>query len=158
MALKQVSNQIIRAQCKSSARSDRSYGFLWLYRSYMYAEMRAAGIKRLAVSGKNTVGDLQRGFPDQCEWISRFVCNQTRLRTKVSVLLNMLNYQDPIEHLALDLCILAIIRKWSPEDISSAQEQIKKKCREMDELGRPAHPAVVIDLVMLEMRSGGEAQ
>ena len=26
------------------------------------------------------------------------------------------------------------------------QEQIKKKRREMDEFGRPAHPAVVLDL------------
>ena len=51
---------------------------------------------------------------------------------------------------------LGSIRKWSPEDTSNAQAQIKKKRLEMDELGRPAHPAVVLDLVMLEMRSGAD--
>jgi hypothetical protein len=48
------------------------------------------------------------------------------------------------------------MRKWSTEDISSAQAQIKKKCREMDERGRPVHPAVVLDLVMLALRSGAD--
>ena len=149
MGLKQVSN----SQCKKSI---RSYGFLWLYRSYLYAETRAAGIKRLAVSGKNTVGDLQRGFPDQCKWMSRFACATTLKCTKVSALLKQLNYKDPIEHLTMDLCILGSIRKWSPGDISSAQEQFKKELREMDEPGRPAHTAVVLDLVMLELRAGAD--
>jgi hypothetical protein len=53
MGLKLVSNQIMRVQCKRSVRSDRSRGFLWLVRSYMYAEMRADDIKRVAVSGAN---------------------------------------------------------------------------------------------------------
>ena len=71
---------------KSSARSD---GILWLYRSYMYAEMQWAGIKRLlTVSGKNRADDdLHRECPDQYAWMSRFVCTRTRLGTNVSALL-----------------------------------------------------------------------
>ena len=40
-----------------------------------------------------------------------------------------------------------------PEDISSTHEHIKNNRREMDELGRPAHPDVVLDLVMQELMS-----
>ena len=50
----------------------------------------------------------------------------------------------------MDLCIAGRIRKWYPAYVSSAQEQIEKKRCEMDKLRRPAHPAVVLELVMLE--------
>jgi hypothetical protein len=155
--LTRVTNQIIRDN--KSKKSARSYGFLWMYRSYMYAEMRAAGIKRLSVSGKNTVGDLMKGFPDQCNWMHRFVdhnSRNTKKSTKVSTMLKQLKYKDPVENLTMDLCVLGSIRKWSSEDIGSVQAQLKKKRIEMDKPGRPAHPAVILDLVMSEVRSGAD--
>jgi hypothetical protein len=155
--LAKVVHQIRGDQTSKSA--SKSYGFMWMYRAYMYAEMRVVGIKRLSVSAKNTVGDLMRGFPDQCNWMHRFVDNNswaTKTTTKVSTLLRQLKYKDPVEHLTMDLCIFGSIRKWSPEDIGSVQAQIKKKRLEMDKPGRPAHPVVVLDLVMLEVRSGAD--
>ena len=57
---------------KQMGKDCKSYGYLWMSRAYLIAEMRAGKIRGLAYNSKNNVADLENAFLDQCEWLQRF--------------------------------------------------------------------------------------
>ena len=119
----------------------KSYGFLWLCRAYLLAELHARG-KHLTYRQKDTVSCLNYAFPDQCSWVSRFVGNTES--TRVSTLVRLLKYKDPLEMLTCDLCIFGGgARRWALEDIANGKNEVQRLRKQFSK-DEPPNPLVLI--------------
>ena len=117
-----------------------TYSLTWLYRAVMLSECRAAGVKALRVSPGDTVGLLRNGFPDQSDWLGRFATSGESIKK----LLKRLAYDEPIELLTVDLCILGGLREWSATSIEKSLKKIQRQRGLRDRPGKPMHPATVL--------------
>ena len=119
-----------------------TYGFMWLLRSFLLAEVRGQEIAQLSVSATNTVADLSAGFPDQCSWMSLVPRN-----TLVRKFMKDIKYHEPVELLTCKMCVLGSTqaRNWSVAELTDARIKISKARKELrlspDE---PAHPIEVL--------------
>ena len=121
-----------------------NYEMMWLFRTAMIAEMRAHGIKNVAVGAADTVDLMRRCFPDQCGWL------ENAGGTSIKNVMRDWNYQGPAELFTMFLCILCTCTGMLGVDIQRAQQTIRKKRIELDEPGRCAHPAVIMDALLIE--------
>ena len=132
---------------KAAPKRDKSesYSFLWTFRAAMIAERAVAGYKKLVYNDKNTTADLAEAFPDQSQWVAYFC---PRGRVQLGEFLRQLGYEDSIEYLTCDLCILMPVADRLSTDAGDRDPWVKKRRSSHDEAlyrscGEQAHPAVV---------------
>jgi hypothetical protein len=132
-----------QSQLAAKAHSN-SYGFVWGIRSWMVAEMRAAGVHQLQVNPNDNVEMPTRAFPDQCSWLYRL---QKGPKETVRAFSRRIGYGGPVESLTMMLCILCSpnMRQYSPSDIASASATIRAvRLRMRAELPYEAHPVQIL--------------
>ena len=96
---------------------------------------------------QNSMADVAKAFPDQCEWVKTF-CQEggdTVAKTSVKRFLSLTGYEDALQYLTMDLCIFGAVASGVDASIVEGLEpQLKKLRLELGRPGRPAHPAVVV--------------
>ena len=117
-----------------------SYSLTWLYRAVMHSELRAAGVSSLRVSPGDTVSLLKNGFPDQSDWLGRFAKDWESIKK----LMKRLAYDEPVERVTMDLCILGGLQEWGATMIEKSHKKIQHQRGLMDRPGMPVHPATVL--------------
>ena len=55
-----------------------------------------------------------------------------------------LAYNEPIEHVTMDLCILGGLQEWGATMIEKSHKKIQRQRGLMDRPGMPVHPATVL--------------
>jgi hypothetical protein len=125
-----------------------SYTWLWCVRAYLFAEMRAHGIKMLEVSNADDAEGLSAAFPDAKGWIKKFASGGG----SVKALLKNLHHSGGVETLTCNLCIFgdAAIIKIPLADLERAWKSgaLKKARKELDRPKMPAHPVHVLDVAL----------
>ena len=100
-----------------------SYSYLWMLRAHLIAEMRASRIRGLGYNSKNTVADMRRAFPDQCQWLDRFCESKNQT---IGAFLKSVQYKDSLEMFTCDACVLGdqIFRRGTLLDLQSKRSKI----------------------------------
>lgn len=81
-----------------------TYGYLWMIRAFLLAEMRAEGIESLKISADDMVCNISGAFPDSCDWASRI--GRLVKKTHVKDLLQAISWKGPVELLTCFLCVM----------------------------------------------------
>ena len=121
---------------------DANYEMRWLFRAVMIAEMRAMNIKSVTVDAADKKSLMQECFPDQCGWLQ----NSASSHGTIKKTMQMWNYNGPAELFTMFLCILCTCTTKNAEDIQKHKKAIMMRRHELDEPGRHAHPAIVLDV------------
>ena len=81
------------------------YRWPWLLRTYIFAEMRHAGVSSLKIVEDWTSEQLRGATkPDQNEWVARWMSGLAG--TSLKKLLRLLRFREPLEMLSVYVCIM----------------------------------------------------
>ena len=126
------------------------YRWPWLLRSYIFAEMRHAGVNKLKIVEDWNAEQLQVAIrPDQNEWLSTWM--HALAGDSLKALLRRMQFTESLEMLSIYSCILndsSIMTyplkqmKKRVGDITTARQQMRKPD------GQEANPALVLRAVM----------
>jgi hypothetical protein len=99
-----IANVIGQSKSLGALNRTTTYGYLWMIRAFLLAEMRAEGIDRLKVSADDLVSNISAAFPDASDWASQL--GRLIRQTHVKDLIQVISWKGPVELLTCFLCVL----------------------------------------------------
>ena len=145
-----------QAQADAEALSERlkikrsQYRWPWLLRTYIFAEMRHAGVSSLKIVEGWTSEQLQDAIkPDQNEWVARWMSSLAG--TLMKKLLRLLRFREPLEMLSVYVCIMndSTLMAYPLKQLKERVDDITKaRCQMRRQNGQEASPALVVKSVM----------
>ena len=104
----------------------------WLVRTYLFAEMRHHGVRKLSVVEDWTLAQLQEAIqPDQNNWLTMWMTHLAE--DSLKQLLRRLHFAESLEMLSVYTCVLndSTLMSCDIEEMKERKGEIRKARREM---------------------------
>ena len=141
----------VRARARQISIKLTGYNFWWLVRTHLTVEMRHAGIDRLKLQPDWGQREVAKGLvPDMNTWVPMRI---NRARNSLNILLQQLQYTEPLELLICFACLLgdSAIDKHSTDWLLSASHAITKdraRVKAHSSCHVEGNPAVIVQTAM----------